>query len=223
MFASGTGNMRGPRVKTPLLLLLLLLPLLLTTLTGTETLPTVSNATSALDNKDPNILQNGSEHGQLRTPRAQKTLPTVSNVSSALDPSPTEEDSEGSNILLNESGHGELPTPINTTDLHSNSEKETTNEGDNGLSPIIILIPVVLVVVIISMIVCGIFIHRRCNQKVRDQELGKEDPYLDGSSIEKVPMPMFEEDVPSVLELEMEELGQWMKKDGKPAEDSKLA
>ncbi|XP_028458361.1 transmembrane protein 154 isoform X4 [Perca flavescens] len=187
MFASGTGNMRGPRVKTPLLLLLLLLPLLLTTLTGTE------------------------------------TLPTVSNVSSALDPSPTEEDSEGSNILLNESGHGELPTPINTTDLHSNSEKETTNEGDNGLSPIIILIPVVLVVVIISMIVCGIFIHRRCNQKVRDQELGKEDPYLDGSSIEKVPMPMFEEDVPSVLELEMEELGQWMKKDGKPAEDSKLA
>ncbi|XP_028458352.1 transmembrane protein 154 isoform X3 [Perca flavescens] len=212
MFASGTGNMRGPRVKTPLLLLLLLLPLLLTTLTGTETLPTVSNATSALDNKDPNILQNGSEHGQLRTPRAQ-----------TLDPSPTEEDSEGSNILLNESGHGELPTPINTTDLHSNSEKETTNEGDNGLSPIIILIPVVLVVVIISMIVCGIFIHRRCNQKVRDQELGKEDPYLDGSSIEKVPMPMFEEDVPSVLELEMEELGQWMKKDGKPAEDSKLA
>lgn len=26
---------------------------------------------------------------------------------------------------------------------------------------------------------------------------------------------MFEEDVPSVLELEMEELDQWMKKDGK--------
>lgn len=27
--------------------------------------------------------------------------------------------------------------------------------------------------------------------------------------------PMFEEDVPSVLELEMEELDQWMKKDGR--------
>lgn len=26
---------------------------------------------------------------------------------------------------------------------------------------------------------------------------------------------MFEEDVPSVLELEMEEMGQWIKKDGK--------
>ncbi|XP_039670769.1 transmembrane protein 154 isoform X4 [Perca fluviatilis] len=183
MFASGTGSMRGPRAKTPLLLLLLLLPLLLTTLTGTETLPTVSNATSALDNKGPNILQNGSEHRQLRTPRAQISSETTND-------------------------------PQDSTDVP---------EEDNGLSPIIILIPVVLVVVIISMIVCGIFIHRRCNQKVRDQELGKEDPYLDGSSTEKVPMPMFEEDVPSVLELEMEELGQWMKKDGKPAEDSKLA
>ncbi|XP_078119091.1 transmembrane protein 154 isoform X3 [Sander vitreus] len=187
MFASGTGSMRGPRVKTPLqlLLLLLLLPLLLTTLTGTETLPTVSNATSALDSKGPNILQNGSEHGQLRTPQALRSLETTNDLG-FKDPT-------------------EVP------------------EEDNGLSSIIILIPVVLVVLIISMIVCGIFIHRRCNQKVRDQELGKEDPYLDGSSTEKVPMPMFEEDVPSVLELEMEELGQWMKKDGKPEEDSKLA
>ncbi|XP_035855998.1 transmembrane protein 154 isoform X7 [Sander lucioperca] len=182
MFASGTGSMRGPRVKTPLLLLLLL-PLLLTTLTGTETLPTVSNATSALDSKGPNILQNESEHGQLRTPQAQRSLETT-----------------------NDQGF-----------------KDTTEVPEEDLSSISILIPVVLVVLIISMIVCGIFIHCRCNQKVRDQELGKKDPYLDGSSTEKVPMPMFEEDVPSVLELEMEELGQWMKKDGKPAEDSKLA
>ncbi|XP_035855995.1 transmembrane protein 154 isoform X2 [Sander lucioperca] len=227
MFASGTGSMRGPRVKTPLLLLLLL-PLLLTTLTGTETLPTVSNATSALDSKGPNILQNESEHGQLRTPQAQKTLPTVSNATSAPDCSLKEEDSNGLNIHRNGSKHGLLQTPP----THSNRSLETTNDQgfkdttevpEEDLSSISILIPVVLVVLIISMIVCGIFIHCRCNQKVRDQELGKKDPYLDGSSTEKVPMPMFEEDVPSVLELEMEELGQWMKKDGKPAEDSKLA
>ncbi|XP_032381635.1 transmembrane protein 154 [Etheostoma spectabile] len=193
MFASGTGSMRGPRVKTPLLLLLLL-PLLLTTLTGTERLSTVSNATSAADS------------------------------------SLYEEDSKSLNIPGNISVHGQLPTTL----THSNRSSETANdtfndltavpeEEDNVWSLIIILIPVVVVVVIISVIVCGIFIHRRCNQKVSDQELGKEDPYLDGSSTEKVPMPMFEEDVPSVLELEMEELGQWMKKDGKSAEDSKLA
>ncbi|KAM7394442.1 hypothetical protein PAMP_021246 [Pampus punctatissimus] len=87
-----------------------------------------------------------------------------------------------------------------------------------GLIPTIILIPVVLVVVIITIIVCCIFIKRRWNIKA---DLRKDDPYLDGPSTEKVPMPMFEEDVPSVLELEMEELDQWMKKDGETAEDSK--
>lgn len=40
---------------------------------------------------------------------------------------------------------------------------------DEGLSPIIILIPVVLVVVIIGMIVCGIFINRRWNSKAKSQ------------------------------------------------------
>ncbi|XP_034044673.1 transmembrane protein 154 isoform X6 [Thalassophryne amazonica] len=42
----------------------------------------------------------------------------------------------------------------------------------------------------------------------------KEDVFLEESSSEKVPMPMFEEDVPSVLELEMDELDGWIKKDG---------
>lgn len=40
---------------------------------------------------------------------------------------------------------------------------------EEGLSPIIILIPVVLVVVIIGMIVCGIFINRRWNSKAKCQ------------------------------------------------------
>ncbi|XP_063331278.1 transmembrane protein 154 isoform X3 [Pelmatolapia mariae] len=83
-----------------------------------------------------------------------------------------------------------------------------------GPDPIIIIIPAVLVVVIICMIVCGIFINHRWNKQKRNPDASKEDPYLDGSSTEKVPMPMFEEDVPSVLELEMEELDEWMKKDG---------
>uniref|UniRef100_A0A8C4I5D4 Transmembrane protein 154 n=1 Tax=Dicentrarchus labrax TaxID=13489 RepID=A0A8C4I5D4_DICLA len=89
-------------------------------------------------------------------------------------------------------------------------DPSVTDTSEESLSFIIILIPVVLVVLIISMIVCGIFINRRWNKKLK-----QEDPYLDGCSTEKVPMPMFEEDVPSVLELEMEELDQWMKKDAK--------
>ncbi|TNN89609.1 hypothetical protein EYF80_000212 [Liparis tanakae] len=108
-------------------------------------------------------------------------------------------------------------TEDNTLDwpVDGNGTDPTEEQGGTeSLSPIIILIPVVLVVIIIGMIVCCIFMNRRWNQNVRNQELRKEDPYLDGSSTEKVPMPMFEEDVPSVLELEMEEMDQWMKKDG---------
>ncbi|KAF7214333.1 transmembrane protein 154 isoform X2 [Nothobranchius furzeri] len=99
------------------------------------------------------------------------------------------------------------------TDLEPVNSTTPSEEEDWTLDPLIILIPVVLAVVIISVIVCGIYINRRCNQNEAKQELSKADPYLEASSTEKVPMPMFEEDVPSVLELEMDELDQWIKKD----------
>ncbi|XP_027139173.1 transmembrane protein 154 isoform X5 [Larimichthys crocea] len=167
MSASWSGSMRGPRVKTPFLLLLLLL---LSALTGTESSPDLD---------------------------ATPTTPST-DVSDLAELE--------SNTTIEGSGYA----PDNTTE---------PSLGEDGLSYMIILIPVVLVVIIIGMIVCGIFINRRWNKKASNQELGKEDPYLEGSSTEKVPMPMFEEDVPSVLELEMEELDQWMKND----EDSKHA
>ncbi|XP_028262011.1 transmembrane protein 154 [Parambassis ranga] len=168
MSASWPGNMRGPQMKTPLLLLLLLL-LLLVALTGTAS-------------SDP--------------PRSEGIK---GNTSSGVD------------------------TFTNVTDAPRVTNVTTTQDEEQDLNPFIIMIPVVLVVVIIGMIVCGIFISRWCTKKVGNQELSKEDPYLDGSSTEKVPMPMFEEDVPSVMELEMEELDQWMKKDTETAEDSNEA
>uniref|UniRef100_A0AAX7VJ71 Transmembrane protein 154 n=1 Tax=Astatotilapia calliptera TaxID=8154 RepID=A0AAX7VJ71_ASTCA len=119
---------------------------------------------------------------------------------------------------MEQSGSGNDTVTTVATSIDENSMDETES---SGLDPIIIIIPAVLVVLIICMIVCGIFINRRWNKQKRNPDLSKEDPYLDGSSTEKVPMPMFEEDVPSVLELEMEELDEWMKKDGETAEDSK--
>nr|XP_040041547.1 transmembrane protein 154 isoform X1 [Gasterosteus aculeatus aculeatus] len=195
MFACGTGNMRGPRMKTPLLLLLLLL----TTLTGTAAPQSVPNATVEPDYnlEEPHENTNAEDTG----------LGSLASVNESLEPT------EG----LNVTGRAAVPGKE-----EEEEEEEENKEDEEGLSPIIILIPVVLAVIIIST-VCGIFISRRWNQKGRSQELRKEDPYLDGSSTEKVPMPMFEEDVPSVLELDMEELDQWMKKDCDPSDDSKLA
>ncbi|XP_075948044.1 transmembrane protein 154 [Anarhichas minor] len=193
MFVSGTGSMRGPRMKTPLLLLLLLL---LTTLTGTV------------------LCEN--EDDVTNTDTANQPVEVHSDATSAPDPT---EHNSGSEQTTSPQDYESSETTVD-----SNLTGPTDVPGEEEvLSPIVILIPVVLVVIIIGIIVCGIFINRRWNEKVRNQELRKEDPYLDGSSTEKVPMPMFEEDVPSVLELEMEELGQWMKKDVEPAEDFKHA
>ncbi|XP_068177851.1 transmembrane protein 154 isoform X2 [Antennarius striatus] len=196
------GRMTAPRMTTPLFLVLLLLNSLTGTVLsdheedGADTEAAIEEGDIA--DSDPT----GGNDAETSEP------PTVDpDITSSTDP-PIEDAS--------------ISDTSAATDNPELTDSTATPDGDEeeGLSPIIILIPVVLVVLVIGMIVCGIFINRRWNQQVKDQELKKQDPYLDGSSTEKVPMPMFEEDVPSVLELEMEELDQWMKKDGETAEES---
>ncbi|CAJ1052520.1 transmembrane protein 154 isoform X1 [Xyrichtys novacula] len=212
MFAPRPCNMRGPQLKT----LLFLLFLLLTALTQTA-------LCQEEDGVEPDVTETEEETTDLEaavedeivTPEPEVTDPDATSAPTQQVPEDTEDSSSGDSAILPDNGESTPDPGI----IYSTSSPDV----DEGLGPIIILIPVVLVVVIIGMIVCGILINRRWNNKARDQELRKEDPYLDGSSTEKVPMPMFEEDVPSVLELEMEELDQWMKKDGANAEESKLA
>ncbi|XP_055079793.1 transmembrane protein 154 isoform X4 [Periophthalmus magnuspinnatus] len=117
-------------------------------------------------------------------------------------------------------------TPIpGATDATNTASPESTSEPtfdtggtsspvEEGVDLLLIVIPVVLIVLFIAIIVCCIVINRKLNSNTSHSEFSKEDPYLEGSSTEKVPMPMFEEDVPSVLELEMEDLDGWIKKDG---------
>ncbi|XP_049427215.1 transmembrane protein 154 isoform X2 [Epinephelus fuscoguttatus] len=215
MFASGTGSMRGPRVKTPLLLLLLLAALTKTVLcdNGDAAADDEAEATEIQEEEavEAEVVQEvpGADGGGDGNTEISETTPATTDDSPTVAPGP-------SLPVENIPTEATLPYSAGPGDI---SQKG----GEEGLSLIIILIPVVLVVLIIGMIVCGIFINRRWNEKARNQELRKEDPYLDGSSTEKVPMPMFEEDVPSVLELEMEELDQWMKTDDETAKDSTLA
>ncbi|XP_045572564.1 uncharacterized protein isoform X1 [Salmo salar] len=108
-----------------------------------------------------------------------------------------------------------------------NLEEEDTLKSseaplEDSLSLTFILVPVVLGVVIIAMVVGVVIINRRWNRKEKsNSDNVEEDKYLHGSDdTENVPMPMFEDDVPSVLELEMEDLEQWMNKDGGVRMDS---
>ncbi|XP_060912914.1 transmembrane protein 154 [Labrus mixtus] len=199
-------NMRGPRLKTLMFLLLLLLTALTRTGLCQDEDGSEEDVTQDETGDLGSVVDGDTETSDPADPDATSSPENPTTVKT--DGNPTDEEPEGS---------GE-ETP---EEIHDPDGTFPPTE-DEILNPIIILIPVVLAVVIIGMIVCSIFIKRRWNNKARNQELRKEDPYLDGPSTEKVPMPMFEEDVPSVLELEMEEL-EWMKKDGDTAEDSKQA
>lgn len=198
-------------MKTPLLLLLLLL----TTLTGTVICQDeYDGADTGTETIEEEAIVAETDDAELLSEPSDSDATALPDDPLTVDIQGTDQEGRGSGVTVLFNDTCEWPVEGNGTDP---GEEQG---GTESLSPIIILIPVVLVVIIIGMIVCGIFMNRRWNQKVRNQELRKEDPYLDGSSTEKVPMPMFEEDVPSVLELEMEEMDQWMKKDVEPAEDS---
>ncbi|CAN9510255.1 unnamed protein product [Ophioblennius macclurei] len=207
MSASWPGIMRGPRLKTLLVLLLLLL----TTLTES-----VVCQEEEEDNAEPDADAQEEEQTE-ETGGDDGTTETETVPSPAPDPVDTEGEPVPEDGETQTSGDEGI-TPISTSPTYSDKPTDEP-EGEQDLNIIMILLPVVLVL-LIGMILCGIFVRRRWKQKGGNQDLDKEDQYLDGSSTEKVPMPMFEEDVPSVLELEMEELDQWMKKDNGTADDS---
>ncbi|XP_019956826.2 transmembrane protein 154 isoform X1 [Paralichthys olivaceus] len=218
MSASRPANMRGPRVKTPLLLLLLLV---LISLTGTALCQTEDDDAGL----EANAPEEHTEDLEPTVTTETTEIPTDYDAPPAPDPSSTD-DQVTEDIYNDGSGTDHTKFDESTSagiELSGITEDPTPGDDAENLGPIIIAVLVVLVVVIIGVIVCGIFISRKWNSKKRNQELRKEDPYLDGSSTEKVPMPMFEEDVPSVLELEMEEFDQWMAKDSETAEDSNHA
>ncbi|CAB1429760.1 unnamed protein product [Pleuronectes platessa] len=201
--------MRASRGKTPLLLLLLVL----IALTGTALCQEESDDAGE---ETPETDDSNTEDVDPDTPVSSTTAP---EGTAPTDPEPSEDPgTEG-----NDGGGSGEDEAVEGTGEPRDGEPTPTPEEDDTLGVIIITVLGVLVFVIIGVIVCGIFLSRKWNRNKRNQELRKEDPYLDGPSEEKVPMPMFEEDVPSVLELEMEEMDQWMKKDGETAEDSNHA
>nr|XP_055061443.1 transmembrane protein 154 [Misgurnus anguillicaudatus]XP_055061444.1 transmembrane protein 154 [Misgurnus anguillicaudatus] len=122
------------------------------------------------------------------------------------------EDAAGSGDDTNQENKDLDPaTRLNSVnDAEKDPTAETTEETDaEDLNLVIIIIPLALILILISMIVCGVIVYRRRRTKAVATE---EDPYLDNEDHEKVPMPMFEDDIPSVMELEMEDLENWMSK-----------
>ncbi|TRY60697.1 hypothetical protein DNTS_026268 [Danionella cerebrum] len=97
---------------------------------------------------------------------------------------------------------------VNTEETEVPGEPETAPDSEDMNTTLMIVIPLVLSLVICAVIMCVVIVCRRCSS----ENDSKEDTYLDDEDHEKVPMPMFEDDVPSVMELEMEDLENWMGK-----------
>ncbi|KAJ3613954.1 hypothetical protein NHX12_017532 [Muraenolepis orangiensis] len=156
--------------------------------------------------------------GQLTDPSDEEEVPTSQEPSSELD---IGEDDTGSS-----SDSAGYNNDNNTTDPLDNSTDTTdTPEEDQTLT--IILCGAVVGVVIIGTVLGGIAMSRKRN-KMTTSGLdvlnltylivatdGMNDSYLQVSSTEKVPMPMFDDDIPSVLELEMEDMDQWVENGSK--------
>ncbi|XP_035274032.1 transmembrane protein 154 isoform X3 [Anguilla anguilla] len=112
------------------------------------------------------------------------------------------------------SGEGELNPPLITSDATDTPPEEDENLEASDLDPLMIIIPLVLLLLLVVIASLAAYtISRRRAKKHSDPRHLTEDEILHGCENEKIPMPMFEDDVPSVLELEMEDLEKWMVKD----------
>ncbi|XP_019377760.1 PREDICTED: transmembrane protein 154 [Gavialis gangeticus] len=98
----------------------------------------------------------------------------------------------------------------------NNATTESKDENNNntemaGVNPALIYgVPAVLLIILILLIIAFVIWHKK--KKSKQDELGSEN----------VKSPIFEEDTPSVMEIEMEELDKWMNSMNKNAESECL-
>ncbi|CAM5108148.1 unnamed protein product [Eretmochelys imbricata] len=113
------------------------------------------------------------------------------NLKPAIEPTETENNIETEN---------NASTELN--DMHNDNTPETA-----GVPPALMFgIPAVILVLLVLLIIFFVIRHKR--KKSKQDELGSEN----------VKSPIFEEDTPSVMEIEMEELDKWMNSMNKNAE-----
>ncbi|KAK2865821.1 hypothetical protein Q7C36_001877 [Tachysurus vachellii] len=95
---------------------------------------------------------------------------------------------------------------------NSTQDEDKTEIWDPGMMFMIIAVCLTLTLILVVATVGLVIVCRRRKRNTADPE--KDDPYLNDDFGEKVPMPMFEDDMPSVMELEMEDFEKWMIKRG---------
>ncbi|KFV61500.1 Transmembrane protein 154, partial [Dryobates pubescens] len=96
----------------------------------------------------------------------------------------------------------ETSTP--STELNVENNQDSLEAAEHSI--LIYIVPLVLLVLLLLLIIFFVMHHKR--KKSKQDELGSEN----------VKSPIFEEDTPSVMEIEMEELDKWMNSMNKNAD-----
>ncbi|NXK28311.1 TM154 protein, partial [Arenaria interpres] len=91
-----------------------------------------------------------------------------------------------------------------STELNVVDNQDSVEAAEQSI--LIYVVPIVLLVLLILLIIFFVIHHKR--KKSKQDELGSEN----------VKSPIFEEDTPSVMEIEMEELDKWMNSMNKNAD-----
>ncbi|NXI73105.1 TM154 protein, partial [Anseranas semipalmata] len=91
-----------------------------------------------------------------------------------------------------------------STELNDMSDNKSLEAAEPSV--LVYAVPIVLLALLILLAIVFIIVHKR--KKSKQDELGSEN----------VKSPIFEEDTPSVMEIEMEELDKWMNSMNKNAD-----
>ncbi|XP_007466769.1 PREDICTED: transmembrane protein 154 [Lipotes vexillifer] len=100
-----------------------------------------------------------------------------------------------------------------TTEIFTVSMSSTLINEDAGQLQFILmgLIPVILLVVLLLSVVLFVIYHKRKRNKQEPSRQGSRSAFQTHDlGSENMKVPIFEEDTPSVMEIEMEELDKWM-------------
>ncbi|XP_060103307.1 transmembrane protein 154 [Heteronotia binoei] len=104
-------------------------------------------------------------------------------------------------LLTNDDPHLQTTTSLTETGTFATTKiEDTSDHWLEGLHPAVIFgVPAALVLVLLVLLIFFIVRHRKQKQHKQEE-----------SGSENCKSPIFEEDTPSVVEIEMEELDKWM-------------
>ncbi|XP_054059884.1 transmembrane protein 154 [Rissa tridactyla] len=139
----------------------------------------------------------GSGDGSLILSTVTVTTPPATHSSTADDHGPVPVTASAT-----ESSFETKSTP--STELNATSNQDSLEAAEHSILRYVV--PVALLVLLILLIMFFLIHHKR--KKSKRDELGSEN----------VKSPIFEEDTPSVMEIEMEELDKWMNSMNKNAD-----